>query len=352
MVLTSLGGALISAGTSLANGFGQMFGQQSANYKMRQHQTSERIASQQWQDQQRRDQNQYAEDMYLKYQSPEALVRQYQAAGLNPRLAVGETGQISASSGSSGSAPTGGSVPLGNPWSSSLPQGFADVASAFAALAQAKKAGVDTRLTELNVKAQEIRNAILKVDAEIAEKFAAKKVSAEIDKIAQDIETGKATEAQLRASVKLIGKKADLTQQEIDSFWINVQNQFDLARALTRQSDTQSDLNEAKVKTEGTVQAVNTAEVANKRQIYRLNEFRAMVEDDKANRFENSYEFRQWVIDEVNETIRVGGLMPQAQLDQINQSIKLLMQDNHYYEARMLLQTLIGLAMPAAVATK
>lgn len=257
----TFGAGLASAGASLANGIGQAFGANSANYKMRQHQTSERVASQQWQDQQRRSQNEFVESIYNKYDSPQALVDQYLSAGLNPRLAAGEAGQINASSGSSGSAPVGGSVPLMNPWSSGFTSGFVDIANALKSIAEAKRAGADTTLIELNVKGQEIRNEILRVDAEIAKKFAAAKVENEINKIAQDIQLGKASEDKLRKEVELIGKKSKLTDQEIDAFWVNVKSQLDLNEAKTSEANSASGLNQAKTVTEGTVQDVNRSTV-------------------------------------------------------------------------------------------
>lgn len=127
---------------------------QSANkWMMRQqmkYNTSEREASQAWQDQQRRLQNQYSEDMYNQYSSPVALARQYKQAGMNPGLMMqgGSAGSVQASSGSSGSAPSGAmpSMPYMN--APDFTQGFVNIANVFKSLAEAKKAGAETTKLE------------------------------------------------------------------------------------------------------------------------------------------------------------------------------------------------------------
>lgn len=127
----------------------------------------QRELSQKYQTSEREAQNQYSEDMYNKYSSPQAKAAAFSAAGLNPRLAAEGTnvGSISASSGSAGGAPSGGAV-HGNAGSSppyqsitSFSAGFQNMANAMKALAEAKKAGVDTRHAETLIKSVELQNA-------------------------------------------------------------------------------------------------------------------------------------------------------------------------------------------------
>lgn len=130
--------------------------------------TAEREASQDWQNQQREAQNQFSEDMYNKYSSPQALVAQYQAAGLNPRLAVegGQVGSVQASSGSSGSAPNGAMASMPYMQSPDFTQGFVNMANVLKSIAEAKKAGVQTDYLEETAK----DNArLIKVQADAAE---------------------------------------------------------------------------------------------------------------------------------------------------------------------------------------
>ena len=92
--------------------------------------------------------------MYNQYSSPQALAAQYSRSGLNPRLAMGgsSVGNATAGSGSSGGAPSGSAPSGSHVGTPSAPitfgQGFQDMAASFAALAQAKKAGVDAKLVE------------------------------------------------------------------------------------------------------------------------------------------------------------------------------------------------------------
>jgi len=116
--------------------------------------TSERKSSQAFQTSEREAQNAFSEYMYNQYSSPQALAAQYSRSGLNPRLAMGgsSVGNATAGSGSSGGAPSGSAPSGSHVGTPSAPitfgQGFQDMAASFAALAQAKKAGVDAKLVE------------------------------------------------------------------------------------------------------------------------------------------------------------------------------------------------------------
>lgn len=123
-------------------------------------QTGEREAQQAFQTGERNAQNQYSEDMYNKYQSPEALAKQYMQAGLDPRMAMGngQVGSISASSGSSGGAPSSG-APSGShinpPYQDvqSLTAGFSNITQAVKAMQEAKKAGYESDVMRNSVDA-------------------------------------------------------------------------------------------------------------------------------------------------------------------------------------------------------
>ena len=71
-----------AAGSLLGGFFSHNYNRWMLKQQMK-YNTSEREASQDWQNQQREAQNQFSEDMYNKYSSPQALVNQYQAAGLD-----------------------------------------------------------------------------------------------------------------------------------------------------------------------------------------------------------------------------------------------------------------------------
>lgn len=130
-----------------------------------QYNTSEREAAQAYNTGEREAQNAYAEQMYNTYSSPEALVRQYEAAGLNPRLAIGanSAGSVAASSGHSAtvSPQSSGMLGITPPYQdvTSFSQGFVNIANALKAIGEAKKTGVETRWLEasFNDKLRELK---------------------------------------------------------------------------------------------------------------------------------------------------------------------------------------------------
>lgn len=164
--LTGSGGAsAISGASSLLGGaLGYAYNkklmqaQQAYNTSERlatqQYNTSEREAAQAYNTGEREAQNAYAEQMYNTYSSPEALVRQYEAAGLNPRLAIGanSAGSVAASSGHSAtvSPQSSGMLGITPPYQdvNAFSQGFINIASALKAIGEAKKTGVETRWLE------------------------------------------------------------------------------------------------------------------------------------------------------------------------------------------------------------
>lgn len=140
----------ISAGGSLLGGLFSSWNNRQLMKKQQQYNTSERIASQDWQNQQREAQNQFSEDMYNKYSSPQALVQQYNDAGLNPRLAAegGQVGSVQASSGTSGGAPSGAMPSAPFMQSPDFTQGFVNMANVLKSIAEAKQVGVQTDYLE------------------------------------------------------------------------------------------------------------------------------------------------------------------------------------------------------------
>lgn len=199
--------------------------------------TRERVSSQEWQDQQRRLQNNWARDMYEAYQTPQALAEQYKAAGLNPRLAMGSNsvGNVSASSGSTGGAPSGTHVsPMGAsvPYMSSqgYTSAFGDIANALKSLGEAKKAGVETEQYEKSFKARmkqlELSNEAQELLNTVNFKYLDKKERLILDKFAQELETGKLNQKEIIARVRNLGKQGILLQKDVDTYEIKLYSQL------------------------------------------------------------------------------------------------------------------------------
>lgn len=150
-----IGGAASMGNTALGYKYNKklMQAQQQYNTSERlatqEYNTGEREAAQAYNTSERLAQNAYAEQMYNTYSSPEALVRQYEEAGLNPRLAIGanSAGSVAASSGHSASVSPQSSGMLGitPPYQdvNSFTAGFVNIANALKALGEAKKSGID-----------------------------------------------------------------------------------------------------------------------------------------------------------------------------------------------------------------
>lgn len=180
----------------------------------------ERLAAEQFQDQQRVSQNDWSEHMYNAYESPQARVQAFSDAGLNPRLASENVGNLSASSGSSGSgfmaSPTS---PPYLPYNAySMP--FAEMAQAFHAISEGKKAGVETDNLVRTVEEQ-IRGMRLENDARdflnmIDKQYLEKEKQQALSKLAQDIATGKATEDSIRKQIDVLELDKGIKKNELD----------------------------------------------------------------------------------------------------------------------------------------
>lgn len=240
------------------------------------YQTSERLGMQGFQDAQRNAQNQFAIDMYEKYQSPQALAAQYREAGLNPALAVqGGAGDVSASSGSTGGAPSSG-APVGahiNPPYQSMNSiadsinatisGLTSIAKAKKDLADAKKTGVETdkvgavmdaQANNLNSLAQEAlsKAALNEVVRNLKERFGPARENAEIKRFLAEASklTWDAEEAKSRInSLKLDN---DYKQKLLAYFDTDKQHEYQeseervrLNRSIIRVNKSQYELNQS-----------------------------------------------------------------------------------------------------------
>lgn len=272
-----LGSIALGPVASVASGIIQNNNNKKMQREAMAHQTSEREASQQWQDQQRiasqgyqtserEAQNAFSERMYNQYQSPDAMARQYEQAGLNPRLAVEGTAAPGASSGSSGGAPSA-SAPQGTtvapPYQniSSWAQGFGDIAQAMKSLAEAKKAGVETKRYEkfideefrgiqLSNDAQEVANAISKVDLNVKEQTALKQAFAVLNDTNASYEKKHAELSHLEQLKLLTKKQVDTFDEKFANEQANIKADTSNKEADTSLKDAQRRLQNLMAETE------------------------------------------------------------------------------------------------------
>lgn len=245
---------LVSGVSSLVGGVGSASWNMKMQRDSQRWQTSEREASQLYQTSEREAQNKFSEDMYNKYSSPAAIAAQYSAAGLNPRLAVdgGSVGEVAASSGSSGGAPSGQSTV--NPYvdSGAFSNGFLDMANGLKAFAEAKKAGADAETTDA-LRDAYVREAGANADnaeilAHVNWKFLSKERRAALDKVLADTDRTREDIENLRKQGVLLGKDIDWYDKragaEIENLLAdtNVKNQtVEFLKSQTRLSDKQLD---------------------------------------------------------------------------------------------------------------
>lgn len=151
MSLTLAGATAIGAGIAAASTAGSVVAQSKLNRKNRKWQEKmyeRRLADQRadWQMQ-----NEYNEELYNKYNSPTAQVRQLEAAGINPDLNGVDSSQIS-SAGSLPASPDAGSAPYQMP-ALDFVGTFAQMASMFQ---QIEAASLDN-----DMKREQIRSSVL-----------------------------------------------------------------------------------------------------------------------------------------------------------------------------------------------
>lgn len=198
-------------------------------------QTSEREASQAYQTSERKDQNQFAEDYYMKYQSPQAMYAQYLNAGLNPAVMMSGDASGSVSSGSTGGAPSGSSPGFGSvtpPYvqQGSFADGFEKIAMAFKALGDAKKTGIETEFVEDELRAK-IRGMQLSNEAQalfnsINTKYADKDAQLRIQKFAQELETGEITQDKIREEIDYLKANKLIAEKDAKYYEVKLNSQL------------------------------------------------------------------------------------------------------------------------------
>lgn len=206
--------------------------------------TSERISAQNYNTGEREAQNAYAEQMYNTYSSPEALVRQYSGAGLNPRLAIGSNtaGSVAASSGHSAtvSPQSSGMLGITPPYQdvSSFSQGFVNIANALKSLADAKKSGVETKRMEAflqdELKGLQYQNRATELANLFNEKVLARadeKLDLEIKDILTRIANGQLEGKELEQKIKYLESQNVIIKYEGDHWLEKFRAEQDIRKA-------------------------------------------------------------------------------------------------------------------------
>lgn len=240
------------------------------------YQTSEREAMQGYQTSEREAQNKYNEEMYLKYQSPEALAEQYRNAGFNPTLALegGASSSLGVSSGSSGGAPSahGPSAPgTSAPYMpfDVMTGSFQNMAAAAKALAEAKKTGVETswldKIYENNIKESLYRQESMRLGNildRIDIKYKGKEKEAHLSKLLIDIANGVLTGKHLEAEIKNLGIKNEKDRLIVDNWRTDFDSIIAYRKSETNLNNANAGLSTEKINTEITQQDLNRAKEA------------------------------------------------------------------------------------------
>lgn len=165
----------------------------------RQFQSAEAEKARQWQ-----------EDYYQQYQSPSAMMRQYEQAGLNPALMYGGAG--SPSTAPSTSVPSGSSASVGMPEDG--------VSSLLSTIMQAVLAKSEINLNNANA-----RNANSSADEhDVNVVWKPKQFESEIAKNYASVDNLRAGVVQLQAQTQQIFKNIDLTDVQIDKVIADTDN--------------------------------------------------------------------------------------------------------------------------------
>lgn len=189
------------------------------------YQTSEREAMQQYQTSERTAQNQWNEDMYNRYESPEAKVRQYDAAGLNPRMAAsGQFNQVSSASNGgapSTSAPSGGAMAPAYQDINTATQGFVNMSQLMKNLADAKLAGANTTRIETllddELKGLQLSNLNQELYNRVNEKYLDKEAAARLAYILKQTEFTDENINKIKADIDYLKKQGVLL--DLDADW-------------------------------------------------------------------------------------------------------------------------------------
>ncbi len=174
----------------------------------------------------RQAQNEWNENQYLQYNSPEAMVRQYTAAGLNPQLAAGQTGTASVS----GSAPQGApasapnALPLQMPFQQVTPAtvGFRDMAAGLASLGEAAAKGIDvsfmTRRYKEQIKGMELSNIAQEFANSINFKYLDQKEFLQVAQLFKTLSKTDLEMDELRETIGILKGKRLITDKEAEKW--------------------------------------------------------------------------------------------------------------------------------------
>lgn len=182
--------------------------------------TSEREASQAWNEAMSDKANALTERWYNQYSSPQAMARQYLEAGLNPRMAAqtnNDTGPGQQASGSVGqqSSALGSFSPVSRQ-DLSMAGSFTDMSQAYKNIADAQKAGIETERLEKSMDAflrmqnatadqQELFNKLNLQYAPMERRY-------KVIELLQDIENKRLRGKELKSVIENWGKKNKLAQ--------------------------------------------------------------------------------------------------------------------------------------------
>ena len=196
-----------------------------------------------------------AQFAYDKFNSPAAQVRGFQQAGMNPAVAMSESG---GSSGGSQSAPP---APTENPFGMVNLETYAN---SLKALADAKKAGVDTRSAEEDIKLKQIEQDSKEFELRLQKYFGTKERAQALALLEKNVriaqltgdtkEQEKAINEWIKAKEKAISEaeenKRDILKKELDNTdkRLNLENrvlstQGTANLASANASNTQADVN-------------------------------------------------------------------------------------------------------------
>lgn len=293
---SSAGKAVIGGAQSVLGSMGSDYDQAKQNQFNREeriaaqeYNTREREESQRYQtnvmremnsfnSQQRISQNQWSEDMYNRYESPEAKVQQYDAAGLNPRMAAsGQFGQVQSSSSPQASSLSGPSGTHVNPPYQDITsgsQGFVNMANALKAIADAKKSGVETsrmeKFLDEEFKGLQLTNLNKELTLRVNDKYLDKQAEASLKYILSQTEVNNENIGKIRAEIYKLKKEGVLLDK--DALWYENKIVSELGEqfARTKESESRADLNaslkgltDAQTVTEQGKPALQQAEIYN-----------------------------------------------------------------------------------------
>lgn len=320
--------------------------------------TSERLAAQQYNTVEREAQNAYAEQMYNTYSSPEALVRQYEDAGLNPRLAIGanSAGSVAASSGHSAtvSPQSSGMLGMTPPYQdvTSFSQGFVNIASALKSLADAKKSGVETyrlqKFMDDELKGLQYQNRATELGNLISDvklRYAAERERREIEDLIKKIALGDVQYEELQKRIDILVHEGYIKKQEADNWYNKFTHDIGLQDAQTAKiwaeegTITKSQpLILEELQTRIDQNRARTSEIKANTELLRVNKglLDIQLEIEKYTKDERmSFEYENWFRMKQNLSVYQDTLLEQ---------LKLARKNNNYYEVKMIGEMLSDIA--------